>query len=240
MENDYIYNKWTEFINDDRYKKYFISNKDKWYIKLNEIKEYIDKYNKLPYLTHKNMNIKKLNRWYNSQIQNYNKKLQIMQDEEIYDKWEKFINDDKYKKYFISNVDKWLKKLEETKIYIDNNEKRPHEKHENITIRKLGNWVSSQVTNHKKKIQIMQNKEIYDKWTKFINDDKYKKYFGSNKQIWLKKLQQVKNYIDINNILPSSGDINNHIKELALWIMYQKGCYKKINKIMKDKDIYAT
>lgn len=86
----------------------------------------------------------------------------------------------------------------------------------------------------------MQNKEIYDKWTKFINDDKYKKYFGSNKQIWLKKLQQVKNYIDINNILPSSGDINNHIKELALWIMYQKGCYKKINKIMKDKDIYAT
>jgi hypothetical protein len=41
----------------------------------------------------------------------------------------------------------------------------------------MGQWIGTQQTNYKKKDNIMKNEEIYDKWTDFINDDKYKKYF---------------------------------------------------------------
>ena len=34
-----------------------------------------------------------------------------------------------------------------------------------------------QTSNYNKKENLMKNKEIYNKWTEFINDPKYKKYF---------------------------------------------------------------
>jgi len=41
----------------------------------------------------------------------------------------------------------------------------------------------------------MKNKEIYDKWTSFINDPKYEQYLLSNEDIWLNNLKYLKNYI---------------------------------------------
>ena len=41
----------------------------------------------------------------------------------------------------------------------------------------LGFWISSQKTNYENQQNIMINKEIYDKWTNFINDSNYKVYF---------------------------------------------------------------
>ena len=48
MKNEIIYNQWTEFINDNKYKKYFISNEDNWIDILNQVKLYIDNNNKRP------------------------------------------------------------------------------------------------------------------------------------------------------------------------------------------------
>jgi len=33
MANEEIYKIWTDFINNDKYKKYFISNEDSWKLK---------------------------------------------------------------------------------------------------------------------------------------------------------------------------------------------------------------
>ena len=39
-------------------------------------------------------------------------------------------------------------------------------------------------------------KEIYDIWTEFINDPKYKKYFFSYKEIWYNILKNLKKFIN--------------------------------------------
>lgn len=102
MTNTQIYKKWEEFINDDKYKKYFITNrKDKWLQSLNELKEYLDKHKIRPL-----QKDKRIGKWLSHQITNYSKKIKSMNDSNIVKIWEKFINDDKYKIYFINNKTK--------------------------------------------------------------------------------------------------------------------------------------
>jgi hypothetical protein len=43
MKDTEIYNMWTDFINDDKYSKYFFSNEKKWIDNLNLVKTYIYK-----------------------------------------------------------------------------------------------------------------------------------------------------------------------------------------------------
>jgi hypothetical protein len=63
------------------------------------------------------------------------------------------------------------------KKYIDTNNKRPSSSDKNKEIKILSTCISNQSLNYKKKENLMKNKEIYNKWTNFINDSKYKKYF---------------------------------------------------------------
>ncbi len=53
----------------------------------------------------------------------------------------------------------------------------------NEIIKRFGVWISQQQKTYKNKQQIMKNEEIYNKWTEFINDPKYIKYFQRNKII---------------------------------------------------------
>ena len=45
------------------------------------------------------------------------------------------------------------------------------------SIKIIGKWLSHQIENYKTKRNIMKDDIIYNTWTNFINDDKYKKYF---------------------------------------------------------------
>jgi len=99
-----------------------------------------------------------------------------MSNKEIRKKWEKFIED--YTKYFISNEELWEKTLNDVKKYIDKHNKRPSQYDKKQNIKKLGKWISHQQTNYKNKSFIMNNKEIRNKWKKFTNDAKYRKYFN--------------------------------------------------------------
>jgi hypothetical protein len=87
-----------------------------------------------------------------------------MKNKEIYNKWTSFINDPKYEQYLLSNEDAWNKLLEEVKKYMDENNKKPSSTDKDIQIKKLGNWISTQQDNYKKKDRIIKNKEIYDKF----------------------------------------------------------------------------
>ncbi len=100
MGNDDIYKLWTDFINSDKYKQYYLSNEECWKVKLNEVEKYIDINNKRPSKRDKDEQIKTLGMWCSTQSHNYNIKKCIMSNEEIYKIWTEFINSNKYKPYF--------------------------------------------------------------------------------------------------------------------------------------------
>jgi hypothetical protein len=100
-----------------------------------------------------------------------------MKNSKIYNIWTQFINDPKYKIYFESNEELWMKTLDKIKLYIDTNNKRLSTHDKGIKIKQLGIWINCQQKNYKKKEFIMKNSEIYNLWTDFMNDSKYKVYF---------------------------------------------------------------
>ena len=237
MKEPEIRKKWNEFINDNKYKKYFINNEDIWSNKLEELKMYIDENNNRPSQKDKNIQIKQLGKWLSTQITSYKKEEHIMKELKIRKKWNEFINDNNYKQYFINNEDIWSNKLEELKMYIDENNKRPSEGDKNIQIKQLGLWLSHQITNYKKEEYIMKELEIRKQWEEFINNDKYKKYFINYEDIWSNKLEELKMYIDENNKKPSTRDKDIKIKQLFKWLSHQITSYKKEEYIMKEPEI---
>src|SRR3989304_2838749 len=103
-----------------------------------------------------------------------------MSNDTIRKQWEKFTTDDKYKDYFMSNEDSWIKTLNEVKYFIDKNSKRPTQHSKNKEEKTMGTWISHQIKNYKKQKEIMSNEKIRKQWEEFTNDNKYKKYFMSN------------------------------------------------------------
>jgi hypothetical protein len=95
LKNYNIKIKWEEFINE--YKEYFISNKEIWNNYLEKVIIYINENKCKPSQLNKNKNIKQLGRWIKTQDNNYKKNKEIMKDNTIKLKWEKFINEYKNK-----------------------------------------------------------------------------------------------------------------------------------------------
>ena len=238
MKNQDTYNKYTVFINDEKYKKYFISNEELWHNNFASVKKYINDTNKLPSINEINENIKTMSHWISNQHTNYKLKCCVMKNKEIYDKWTNFITSEKYKIYFISNEEIWNNNFDSVRKYIDEYKKRPSEEDKQKEVNFLGKWITHQIRNYKLKERIMKNQEIYDKWTEFIKSDKYKIYFMSNNDEWYNKLEEVKNYIDKNNNKPSDKDTNKNIRILGKWLSHQQTNYKKKDFIMKNQEIY--
>ena len=168
MKYNEIYALWENFINDDNYNKYFIDNKEHWRKRLDELKIFLNQTNIRP--TDKTN--KELDNWLSVQLRNYEKRKEIFKEDEIYNLWINFINDNEYKKYFISNEDKWKDNLEKLKNFIKSNNHIPK-----CADKDLHNWLRVQKANFKNKNKIMKNKEIYDIWKEFINSTTYSKYF---------------------------------------------------------------
>jgi hypothetical protein len=62
-------------------------------------------------------------------------------------------------------------------IDIDTKKILPPRKNETI---KMSRWIYRQYHNYKNKTSTMENIEVYNVWTEFINDPMYKKYFNQN------------------------------------------------------------
>ena len=209
-----------------------------WLKRLEEVKDYIDKHNKRPSYSDKDIKIKAMGSWMSIQKQNYKKKDYIMKNLKIYNKWENLTIHPKYMIYFMSNEHKWEMKLKQVKDYIDKNNKRPTARDTDKKIKKLGKWLNYQNKYYKKKESIMKNSEIYNKYKNFINDNKYMIYFLSNVEGWKFNLEKIKKYIEKNNKIPSTIDKNKEIKNMGIWISCQRQNYKKKENIMKNSEIY--
>jgi len=97
-----------------------------------------------------------------------------MKNKDIRKLWEEFVNDEKYKKYFMTNEEEWKINLKNAEIYIDKYNKRPPTTNNEYS--KLGKWISHQLENYKKGTRIMKNKDIQKLWEEFT--EKYSKYFN--------------------------------------------------------------
>ena len=95
-----------------------------------------------------------------------------MLNEYIRSLWDSFIKN--YKQYFISNEELWTNNLDELKVFIDLNKRRPRKK--KGTEKVLGGWLGTQLKNRKTEKQIMINEDTRGSWDSFIKD--YKQYFN--------------------------------------------------------------
>ena len=132
----------------------------------------------------------------------------------------------------------WYDNLEKVKKYIDENNTRPKSRDNNKEIKILGVWTGVQLRNYSKNSNIMKDEIIYNLWTDFIKDKKYKDYFDDNIIIWINNLDKLETYINYNKKLPSYSDINKNIKSLYTWLTTQNFNYKRNKEIMKNNKIY--
>jgi hypothetical protein len=230
MKND-TYDAWTKFISSENYRKHFLSKKEKWLIRFEEIKNYIDVNNKKPSSIDKIKHNRFLNKWLIHQQENHKNKARIMKERSICDIWTQFTTSETYKPYFSCNKERWKIRFEELKKYIDMNHKLPSYRG---SARKLSSWVKTQQKQHKKNPNAMKENGTYDMWIQFTSSENYRTYFLNNIQTWLFKFEEVKKYIDIHNECPPDRGSNT----LGQWINIQKYDYKKNSNKMKEKGTY--
>ncbi len=238
MKEETIYTIWNCFINDSNYKTYFITNIEYWTNRFNELKQYIINNNKLPSRHDDNSEIQKLGIWLTIQKANYRKKINIMEDESVFECWNNFVNSPQYSSYFEDNITIWHKHLSNVKLYINTNNAKPSTINEEPKIKQLGIWINNQHKLYSNKIGIMTNEQIYKTWTEFINNSSYSKYFEENITVWQRKLSDVKLYLDINKKRPTKHSKDKTVKQLGDWICNQQIKFQKKDKIMANPVIY--
>tara|TARA_Y100001980_G_C14524680_1_gene300135 strand:- start:46 stop:1551 length:1506 start_codon:yes stop_codon:yes gene_type:complete len=254
MKEKKIYDAWTEFINDPKYKEYFISSEDKWIDNLDKSIKYIVKHNKRPSSTSKNSYVKKLGQWLHNQLlkEKYNIE-SFISNKNIYNKWIKFKND--YREYFYIYKEIWLNNLDNMiKFIIDKDRRpiyrRPISSSKDEYEKKLAEWYQSNIKTYNCKDihnkRIMKYEDIRKKWEEFVKN--YGGYFEKyNKLKWYKKKEELKNFIDKNGRSPQRiRNIGRNQKNpptmeesiLSSWKENQVNLYKNKKQIMGIDEIY--
>jgi len=173
MKEKPIYDKWTEVRCS--YRQYLMSKEEMWFDTFKDVKLYIDKYQKRP---SQNLQVKKersMCNWISDQLKNCEKRLHIMEQDNVYNVWCEFKNDDKYCEYFMNNEEIWYFRLNNVKKFIEEHDRKPSWSSEDKKERQLYGWIGCQQRNYKNKT--MKTKDMYRNWLLFVNE--YKKYFPS-------------------------------------------------------------
>ena len=177
MKDDKIYKEFTNFKNDEKYKEYLFSFEDVWKLNLEKLKEFLNENKRRPLI--KNKNEKSLCCWLYTQVKSCKNRKYILKDDVIFQEWQNFQNNEKYKQYIfssnLSNKEIWNENLEKLKSFLNENKRRPR-----ITVKNEKSiimWLSYQIKSSKNKTNIMKDDIIFQEWQNFKNDEKYKQYF---------------------------------------------------------------
>ena len=222
---------WDEF--KEEYSEYFRSNEDSWKDNLKELQLFLDENKRRPCNNSSDEKEKRINRWVLVQIKNRSDCVEIMSRKHIQDIWDIF--HEKFIHYFQSCQEIWEKKLMEAKCFFEIHKTRPRLCSKDKTEKKIGNWISSQIYNRKKYIDIMSHSIFRDKWDIFINN--HEEYFKSNEEVWYENLDGVEEFIHVHKKRPivSSNDANE--RKLGQWIGYQVQKMTKRSGIMANEEI---
>jgi superfamily II DNA or RNA helicase len=238
MENSRIRKMWEDFINDEKYNKYFMSNETTWKENRTKLITYMEREKDIPHQRSKKNDddTEQLANWVCTQKSNYEKKAYIMADDEIRKMWEDLIKDKKYFEYFLSLDEKWVLNLNGISKFIDDNKKLPSGKSPNKYEKYLGNWLFDQIKNskngrHHSCVNTGENRQL---WEKFI--DKYSKYFLSQDDKWVLQLNDTQRFIDANKRRASDKSVNENEKKIGMWVYRQIASYNK-NKMVNGRKL---
>lgn len=240
-DNSKIYNDWKEFIESEKYNKFFIKNTnvDDWTNKLNNVKKYIDENKKRPNEKSKNVDESTNGKWLSDAIYNCKNDKYLFKNDDIKIIFKEFLNE--YKEYIKIDIDnpneEWKKVLNDVKKFMEINKKRPSESSTESEEKRLAKWISRSIQNHKKIDDNMKNQTIFSMWEQFTEE--YSEYFKDDKVIWSETLNKVKKYIDENNKKPSSESTDNEIKKWGIWILTQQANHNSKQKNMNNPEIIS-
>jgi superfamily II DNA or RNA helicase len=253
MKYEKYYNLWKTFM--ETHQKQFFTEEEKWSLKLNKLKEFIDANNKTPSKYAKpdedddenEFSEEKLGSWLDTQKKNCKNEIKmfrftttdgnkIYEHPEIVNLWNTFI--DQYKKYLLQGNEHWYSRLNELKIFLDENrdkkQKTPSSHSKDEKVKSLASFIGTQKKNYLNKTQIMQDPEIYDTWTKFIEE--YADSMMSENEFWLKRLNELKSFMKLRNKRPNKNSNDVDEKKLGEFITKELGNYKNSRGVMNKYD----
>jgi hypothetical protein len=204
---------------------------DKWYDNFESVKAFMSENKKKPSRSSENEIEKKLGQWIYNHNRNYKEKIYSMKDNAKCGLWTEFLEE--YKEYFKSVDDIWYETLENVKIFMSENKKKPSLYSKNKMEKKIGIWVSHQCINYNQRLQTMKDDKKYNLWTKMLEE--YKDYFKTNNDIWYDTLENVKTFISEKKKRPSQDSKNDIEKKLGKWLNHQISNYKQKKEAMKDE-----
>ena len=181
-----------------------------WNNNLQKLIEFCNKYNRLPENKTIDKDEKRLDTWINNQRKKYKKS--ILSEKEI-----KLLEEIKYWNWGFD--DKWNKILNEIIIFYKINNRKPIYSSKDKNEKRLGGWISDQITNYNKEILSKERINILEKlkwWSWNILDKQ-----------WHTKLQNTVEFYNKNNKIPSCKAKDNDEKSLGMWIGSQRKNKKK-------------
>jgi len=205
---------WGQFL--EEYKEYFKTNVSKWSVMFTNLIEFIETNKRRP---SKSDDIYEMDicNWYHNQCRQFRLKIGEFKQNENVKKWEDFIL--KYKAYFIDENEKWFGILDEVKCFMDKNKRRPNKETKLCDIEKrLGQWIGSQIQKYNGKSYGMSD-NIRIAWSCFI--DEYKEYLKTDDELWIDKLNELQQFIDINERRPIYSANEKSEKKLGQWLSTQ-------------------
>ena len=201
---------------------------DSWKKNLQELKEFIKKYNKLPSI--KLDNEKYLSHWIYDQNHHLKHNIDIMKLPEIQQLWKDFVSENK--SLFVLPNEIWSKRLEDLEDFIIKNNRLPtqssSEDHENILLAK---WIIRNNDEYTKNEKAMKDTIIRSEWIDFKN--KYTNLFDEKSNLWNDKLNLVTSFIEKNGRLPYENKDRKDEYDLRIWFKTQEKIYNK-NKFEND------
>lgn len=146
----------------------------------------------------------------------------------------------------------WLDKFEQLKLFLINNKEMPSlgkkKTDDNTELKNLTKWYHNQKCYFKNRIKLMKYDIYYNIWKDFMKNNSI--FFLNYTEKWLYKLEKVKEFIQINNKLPSryskcntqesdDDEDNEDFSEskLGAWIASQKENYIDNKKLMSNTEI---
>jgi superfamily II DNA or RNA helicase len=227
MEDEAVRHDFKLFLEEHR--ELLFSQEEKWYNSLNSVVEYIDIYNKVPSSHNADKSIKQLGGWLTKQKNDYKTHEGAMQNPEIRQSFEEFLNS--YKDLLLSGEEVWYKNLSSVDDYIETYNKLPSMYDECETIKYLARWLGTQKDSYSKQKEIMKKPQIRQSFEEFT--EKHKELFISNEELWYSNLNCLIQYIKQHDKLPPGKDKDPTVSSLGVWLTTQKRNYKTQHGVLK-------
>jgi hypothetical protein len=164
-----VYEAWTNFINDQKYEKFFRSKNDRWFLKRFQVESFMIEHGRRPAQSSKDKAEKELGIFISNQIMNYPESKEAMANEDVRNSWSDLVNDERFFIHFASNKEVWYIRCEQARKFLLEHGKRPSESSEIQEERQLCNWIVTQQSCFRSQKKIMAEEDVRESWIAFTS-----------------------------------------------------------------------